>query len=86
MIEIKVSPFIKNAILCNKVEYQESVYVENYVPTSSQNINEYIMNFFLYGITNFKDQIFKNINTPYGFTPVKRMRLIHGYDDYLNES
>ena len=37
-------------------------------------------------MTNFREQIYNNINTPYGFTPVKRMRLIHGYDDFLNES
>lgn len=28
----------------------------------------------------------RNINTPYGFPPLKRMRLIHGYDDGANES
>lgn len=28
----------------------------------------------------------RNINTPFGFAPVKRLKLIHGYDSFVDSN
>ena len=35
-------------------------------------------------IAYFHDEFIANINTSFGFTPAKRLKLIHGYDSYID--
>jgi hypothetical protein len=37
-------------------------------------------------MSHYYDQVLVNLNTSYGFTPERRMRLIHGYDEYPSET
>lgn len=43
-------------------------------------------NFFSFILKNHLDEILRNLNIPYGFTPFKRMQLIHGYDNEGDEN
>lgn len=52
-----------------------------FIETSISAIRQYISNLFGYAFVNFKDQILFNLNVPYGYSPLKRMQFIHGYDD-----
>lgn len=41
------------------------------------------MKIILFLIVNYKDEFLRNINTPFGFSPNKRLKLIHGYDSFI---
>lgn len=44
---------------------------------------EYLTNLFHYVIMNYRDEFLRNINIPFGFSPSKRLKLIHGYDSFV---
>lgn len=56
------------------------------VPTSIKDIEIYLNNLFQYVIENHKEELITNLNTPFGFTPEKKLKLIHGYDDEEEEN
>jgi hypothetical protein len=39
--------------------------------------------FIYFFIENYKEKFIKNINTPFGFSAKKRLKLIHGYDNFI---
>ncbi|CAD8047175.1 unnamed protein product [Paramecium sonneborni] len=51
------------------------------VPTSMADIEQYIDNLFQYILKNHKQSLVLNLNTSFGFTPIQRLRLIHGNED-----
>ncbi|CAD8044137.1 unnamed protein product [Paramecium primaurelia] len=51
------------------------------VPTSMADIQQYIDNLFKYILEYHKQSLLSNLNTPFGFTPKQRLRLIHGNED-----
>ncbi|CAD8132172.1 unnamed protein product [Paramecium pentaurelia] len=53
-------------------------------PTSVKEIQSYLDALFKYILENYSIDLLKNLNLPFGFTPQKRMKLIHGYDDDEN--
>jgi hypothetical protein len=56
------------------------------INTSLDYINQYILDFFKFVLSNYENDLNNNLNVCYGFLPVKRLRLIHGYDDCLDSS
>jgi len=34
----------------------------------------------------YKEEFLKNISTPFGFAPSKRLKLIHGYDSFIESN
>lgn len=56
------------------------------IDTSLDYIDQYIVNLFEFVFTNFPNEVLTNLNQNYGFTPEKRLRLIHGYDDCLRDN
>ncbi|CAD8049074.1 unnamed protein product [Paramecium sonneborni] len=51
------------------------------LPISIKDIKTYIKQLFQYILENHIEELIQNLNIPYGFTPFKRMQLIHGYDN-----
>ncbi|CAK83361.1 unnamed protein product (macronuclear) [Paramecium tetraurelia] len=51
------------------------------VPTSMSDISQYIDNLFKYILENYKQSLIENLNTPFGFTPKQRLKIIHGNED-----
>ncbi|CAD8114659.1 unnamed protein product [Paramecium sonneborni] len=49
------------------------------IPTSISEIRYYIHNFFDFIMPQHYNEISRNINSPYGFQPQKRLQFIHGY-------
>lgn len=49
-------------------------------------INEYVILFFNFVLENYSDMLINNLNAPYGFSPDKRLKLIHGYDEFMTTS
>ena len=43
-------------------------------------LTQYTKNLFDYIIKNYKQKFNDNLTIPFGFSPDKRMKLIHGYD------
>ncbi|CAD8140169.1 unnamed protein product [Paramecium octaurelia] len=52
------------------------------VPTSMSDISEYLDSLFKYILENHKKSLIENLNTPFGFTPKQRLKLIHGNEGY----
>ncbi|CAK60514.1 unnamed protein product (macronuclear) [Paramecium tetraurelia] len=53
-------------------------------PTSVREIQSYLEALFKFVLENYSTDLLKHLNLPFGFTPLKRMKLIHGYDDDEN--
>ncbi|KAM3128446.1 hypothetical protein pb186bvf_019454 [Paramecium bursaria] len=76
--EILSNKFKYDLVICNLVQQKQQ---SSGFQTSIDQIQQYIRNFFIFTLENHRNDLINNINIPYGFTAVKRMRLIHGYDD-----
>lgn len=51
--------------------------------TNLSMINKYVQNLCRYVKLYFKEELMRNLNTPFGFPPSKRLKLIHGYDSFV---
>ncbi|CAD8054374.1 unnamed protein product [Paramecium sonneborni] len=66
---------------------QDLSFSQNLIQTASTSVEEissYIDTLFKYILKHHLMDLLKNLNLPFGFTPQKRMKLIHGYDDDNN--
>ncbi|KAL4505248.1 hypothetical protein ABPG72_016315 [Tetrahymena utriculariae] len=53
------------------------------IPSNLFVIEQYIMSLFQYVKNYYQQEFIDNINTPFGFSPQKRLKLIHGYDSFI---
>lgn len=49
-------------------------------------IGEYLNRLFQYVLDNHKEEFIKNLNVPFGFSQSKRLKLIHGYDSFVEQN
>ncbi|EWS76043.1 IQ calmodulin-binding motif protein (macronuclear) [Tetrahymena thermophila SB210] len=56
------------------------------IPTNLKIITDYIDRLFSYVTERYMDDFLDNLNTPFGFAPSKRLKLIHGYDSFVDSS
>lgn len=56
------------------------------IQTSLHYINDYIVLFFNFLLENHSEMLINNLSVPYGFAPDKRLKLIHGYDEFMATS
>lgn len=49
-------------------------------------VSNYINNLFTYVSKHYLSELVDHLNTPFGFAPSKRLKLIHGYDSFVDIS
>ncbi|CAD8159306.1 unnamed protein product [Paramecium octaurelia] len=77
---------LSQELFSNKTEFKlvmsllTNEYSNGESKTSTQYIQEYIKSLFDFILLNNSEDLIRNLNIPYGFRPLRRIQLMHGYD------
>ncbi|EGR29693.1 IQ calmodulin-binding motif family protein, putative [Ichthyophthirius multifiliis] len=56
------------------------------ISTNLYTVEQYIINLYKYAQDKYLQEFLLNINTSFGFSPKKRLKLIHGYDTFTQQN
>eukprot|EP00825_Cyclidium_porcatum_P046080 TRINITY_DN7161_c0_g1_i1.p1 TRINITY_DN7161_c0_g1~~TRINITY_DN7161_c0_g1_i1.p1 ORF type:complete len:316 (-),score=62.78 TRINITY_DN7161_c0_g1_i1:95-1042(-) len=83
----KVQEVVEQRIKEQSNKVQEIDRSEQYgIPTNLWVIDDYILKLYQYVFEYHLAEFLKNVNTPFGFSQSKRLKLIHGYDSFVEQN